>query len=183
MALKPRKGVFMRDYYAFAAEKFQVPGSEFRAIRPSELQTPKRSYLLNGTLEERSLELLWDWEPGTGNFSRFFPITAFGGQCHKDVLQRRPNGTNVHLGNAGSGEFVANRLFGNALFNQQMHGLAENGGSSNTRQMAQHLQPTRDMVTSDIEPFGVGRINQWQLFQIVGLTANHEFRHINIANV
>src|SRR6185369_17401302 len=112
-----------------------------------------------------------------------FSVGAFVGERDEDVLERRGDRPDVSLGDAGLGERRADKIIGGALINQQVHRLAENGRGPYARQVAHGLQADGHVFAGDFDPAAIGRVDQRQVFQIVGLAANHQLGHVNVADM
>src|SRR6266545_3827437 len=106
-----------------------------------------------------------------------------GSQRDEEVLQRWSDRVDVGLRDAGAAELAADGLFRQALFDEQVHRLAEDGCIAHARESAQGLQTGGDVIAGNIEAARAGRVDDGQRLEIVGHASNDEPGRVDVADV
>ena len=68
-----------------------------------------------------------------------------------------------------------------SVIDEQMHRLAENCGAAHTRHLVHGVECRSDVVASYVEPARSRWVYVRQFFQVVRLTANDQFRQVDVA--
>lgn len=66
---------------------------------------------------------------------------------------------------------------------EEVHGLAEDGGGLDAFELARDLEGFGDVVAGDVEAAGSGRVDLGELFKVVGHAADDEFGEVDVADV
>ena len=70
-----------------------------------------------------------------------------------------------------------------AFIDQQMHRLAEYRRAAHSAHFVHGVQCRGHVIAGHVKPARSGRIYLWHFFQLVRLTADNQFRHINVAHM
>ena len=76
--------------------------------------------------------------------------------------------------------FLDVRTF-DSVIDEQMHRLTENCGAAHTAHLVHGMERRGDVVASYVEPSRAGWVHVRQFFQVVRLTANDQFRQVDVA--
>src|SRR6476646_7974700 len=68
-----------------------------------------------------------------------------------------------------------------SVIDEQMHRLPDNCGAAHTAHIVPGMESRGEVVASYVEPARAGWVHIRQFFQVVRLTANDQFRQVDVA--
>ena len=111
-------------------------------------------------------------------------IAAVVGQRHKHILQRRRDGPDVRVRDAGLRQFGADEFLRHVLRPPAGAWIGRTPSPLRTPGSCRTAcKPDGHMIAGHVEPPRVRRIHHRQLLQIVRLAAHDELGHVDVADV